>query len=85
MNIIHDYELTVAHERFLKAIQKRINRHGQTPHLSAHESIGICQEELYEVTKSVHEHHEKKIVAAEFLDLAVAAYWAWLSMEKRDD
>lgn len=85
MNTIHDYELAVAHERFLKAIQKRINRHGQTPHLSAHESIGICQEELYEVTKAVHEHHDKKIVASEFLDLAVAAYWAWLSMEKRDD
>ena len=81
MNNIQDYEINAALQKMERAIERRIEKHGQQPHQSAHESLGICQEELYEVMKCIHENQESIVTAKEFRDLAVAAFWAYPSLE----
>ncbi len=82
MNYIQEYEINTAVSRVEKSIDRRIEKHGLTPHASPHESLGICMEELYEVQKAIHENHEPSVVAKEFRDLAVAAIWAFISIER---
>lgn len=84
-NWISDYDITIALQKLERAVERRIQKHGNKPHHSSHESLGICQEELYEVMKCVHENQERLVTAKEFRDLAVAALWAYLSLENGDD
>ena len=81
MSYIQDYEINAALQKLERAIERRIEKHGQQPHRSAHESLGICFEEFYEVMKCIHENQESIVTAKEFRDLAVAAFWAYLSLE----
>ena len=43
MSYIQDYEINAALQKMERAIERRIEKHGQQPHQSAHESLGICQ------------------------------------------
>ena len=78
---ITEYEIQSALGRLEQSIKRRIQKHGTAPHHSSHESLGICQEEFYEVMKCVHENQDPIVTAKEFRDLAVAALWAYLSLE----
>lgn len=78
---ITEYETQSALIRLEQSVKRRIEKHGANPHHSAHESLGICQEELYEVMKCIHENQDPIVTAKEFRDLAVAALWAYLSLE----
>jgi hypothetical protein len=49
------------------ALERRIEKHGN--------------KEFYEAIKCIHENQEKQVTAKEFRDLAVAAFWAYLSLE----
>jgi len=82
MNLIQGYDINTAINRVEHSIERRIDKHGRQPHATPHESLGICMEELYEVQKAIHENHEPAVIAKEFRDLAVAAIWAFLSLEK---
>ena len=81
MSYIQEYEINAALLKFERAIQRRIEKHGQQPHHSPHESLGSCYEEFYEVMKCIHENQESIVTAKELRDLAVAAFWAYLSLE----
>ena len=82
MNLIQEYELNAGLTRIELSIDRRIEKHGRQPHATPHESLGICMEELYEIQKAIHENHEPAVIAKEFRDLAVAAIWAFLSLER---
>lgn len=82
MNLIQEYEINAGLTRIELSIDRRIEKHGHCPHATPHESLGICMEEIYEVQKAIHENHEPAVIAKEFRDLAVAAIWAFLSLER---
>ena len=85
MDWISDYDISVAIEKLDRAIQSRIQKHGNKPHHSPHESLGICQEELYEVMKCVHENQGKFVTAKEFRDLAVAQRCGLISVWRMEN
>jgi len=84
-NWISDYDITIALQKLERAIQRRIQKHGNKPHASAHETLGIIQEELYEVMKCIHENQDPIITAKELRDVAVAAIWGMIGLENGDD
>ncbi len=80
--MITDYEIEVALENLRKRIHSRISRHGAEPHYSRHESVAICDEEMIEIKLAVHAKASDQDIADEYLDLACAAIWAFLSVSK---
>ena len=75
-------EDAVLFEQFKKGLDKRVAKHGHSPHHSILETVGICDLELAEVKDAVQQRHEKEIVKAELLDLAIAAFWGILSLNE---
>lgn len=80
--MISDYEIEVGLEYLRKRIQDRISRHGRKPHFSRHESVAICDEEMTEIKLAVHGKVSDQELADEYLDLACAALWAFMSVDK---
>ncbi|MCA0387933.1 MAG: hypothetical protein LCH52_05505 [Bacteroidetes bacterium] len=70
---------------FKLAFLKRNAKHGTRPLVSLHEAYGICAEELHEVMDAIWKHYPKDHVAKEFLDLAVAAFFAYYSFHEDFD
>lgn len=66
-------------EKFIEEIKVAIKKHGDDLYNSPHEGLGVCQEEMYELTKAIHENDN---VADEFMDLAIAAFWGYISFSK---
>lgn len=64
-------------DRIRRALTKAIEKHGDAPFKSVHESLGKCQEELYEVMKAIHEdENDIEKIRREFMDLATVALWS---------
>lgn len=80
--MINEYEINTALERLRNRIASRIDRHGTLPHYSRHESVAICDEEMIEIKLAVHAKASDQDLADEYLDLACAAFWAFLSVDK---
>lgn len=80
--MINEYEINAALTRLRARIDSRINRHGTLPHYSRHESVAICDEEMTEIKLTVHAKAPDPYLADEYLDLACAALWAFLSIDK---
>lgn len=80
--MITEYEINAAIDRLKNRISSRIDRHGTLPHHSRHESVAICDEEMTEIKMAVHQKSQDQDLADEYLDLACAAIWAFLSVDK---
>lgn len=78
---ITEYEIQSALSRLEQSIKRRIQKHGTAPHHSAHETLGIIMEELYEVMKCIHENQDPIITAKELRDVVVAGLWGMISLE----
>lgn len=64
------------------ALLNRNIKHRTVPFHNFHEAYGVCAEELHEVMDSIWKHYTKEDVAKEFLDLAVAALFAYYSFHE---
>ena len=71
-------------ELFRKGIEKRIAKHGYEAHNSVHETLGICDEESFEVRDALHKKLSPRIIRDELIDLAVASFWGAMSCEISD-
>lgn len=67
---------------FVKALNISIDKHGDQSFNSVHEGLGICHEELYELTRAIHENDDEA-AANEFRDLAIAGFWGYVSIKKK--
>lgn len=64
-------------DRIRRSLTEAIEKHGDAPFKSVHESLGKCQEELYEVMKAIHEdENDIEKIRREFMDLATVALWS---------
>jgi len=79
---VSEYEVNTALEKLRDRIASRNERHGDQPHFSRHESVAICDEEMTEIKLAVHAKASDQELADEYLDLACAALWAFLSVDK---
>lgn len=79
---ISEYEMNMAFDRLRERIKSRIERHGDQPHHSRHESVAICDEEMTEIKLAVHGKATDQELADEYYDLACAAVWAIVSIDK---
>jgi len=68
-------------DTFTQEVRRAIHINGDDLYNSPHEGLGICQEEMYELTKAIHENDNDNI-AEEFMDLAIAAFWGYVSFSK---
>jgi hypothetical protein len=68
-------------KEFATALTRSREKHGNEPFHSVHEAIGICWEELYEVTMEAHAGNKRK-AAQELLDLSIAGFWGYRSFSK---
>lgn len=64
-------------DRIRRALTEAIEKHGNAPFKSVHESLGKCQKELYEIMKAIHEdENDIEKIRREFMDLATVALWS---------
>lgn len=79
---VSEYEINMALDRLRERIKSRIERHGDQPHYSRHESVAICDEEMTEIKLAVHGKASDHELEDEYYDLACAAVWAIVSIDK---
>lgn len=60
---------------------KRIAKFGNGSHTSKHETLGIIQEEVYELLQATHQNDVQSCMD-ECLDIAVACIWGYASLKK---
>ena len=71
-------DIQVALEAFRENLSRRLAQHGNEMFCSTHEGLGIITEEQHELISAVHSNDVEQF-RSECLDVAVAAFWAYLS------
>ncbi len=67
---------------FQEAFFKRNVKHRTDPFVNFHEAYGVCAEELHEVMYAIWKQYPKEDIAKEYLDLAIAALFAYYSFHE---
>lgn len=78
---IANYEIDDAINVLVSNIEQRIDKFGDSSHVSKHESFGIIAEEMHELLLAVH-GNDLDNAQQECMDIAVACIWGYLSMQK---
>lgn len=81
---ISDAELSNAGDQLITGLYKRMKKHGKEQHASVFETVAICQLELNEIYDAIQKRHDKQLIANELMDLAVAAFWGYMSLKETD-
>jgi len=71
-------EIQVALDALRSTLQRRLDQHGKGKFCSTHEGLGVITEEYHELVDAV-QSNEPSDYKSECLDVAVAAFWAYLS------
>ena len=68
---------------FKTNLERRINQYGNHTCASAHEALGVLEEELLEYKEKIRTHNVEDQMK-ELMDIAVGAVWAWMSTNDMD-
>ena len=63
-------------------LKVRCCKHGYGSFSSNHEALGVIQEEIYELTKAIHEN-DVNAIYEELNDTMIACLWGMISMETK--
>jgi NTP pyrophosphatase (non-canonical NTP hydrolase) len=75
-------EVEAAFDDLADMLEKRILEKGEGLFTSAHESLGVIEEEHYELIDAVRSNDPEKI-KKEMLDVAVAAFWGYVTAKNQ--
>jgi len=81
-DITSSVSIEEAFDEFGQMLDQRLAEKGEGLFVSAHESLGVVEEEHIELIEAVKENNEDKI-AKELLDVAIAAFWGYVSIKNK--